>query len=109
MAQEAATRRLPHSLLRHLRSSSRSSLDTTMSLTKPVMRGLLTSQIKRQLVIATVLSGVAVAGWKILVQNPRKQLYADFYKDYDAQAEFDRIRNLGLFQSCRPDGEEAEE
>ncbi|KAK3874013.1 hypothetical protein Pcinc_021031 [Petrolisthes cinctipes] len=77
-----------------------------MSLAKPVMRGMLTAQIKKNLIVATGLSIVTVAAWKYFIQYPRMQKYADFYKDYDAQKEFDRIRNLGLFQSCRPDGEE---
>merc|ERR1712198_105353 len=91
-------------------SSSRLHYDNTatMSLTKPVLRGMLTQQIKKHLIIATGLGFAAVAVWKVAVQNPRKQVYADFYKTYDAQAEFDRIRNLGHFQSCRPDGEEEE-
>ncbi|XP_027237079.1 cytochrome c oxidase subunit 6C-1 [Penaeus vannamei] len=77
-----------------------------MVIAKPVMRGLLTAQIKKHIIISGILSFAAVGVWKTMVQNPRKQLYADFYKEYDAMAEFDRIRNLGLFQSCRPDGEE---
>ncbi|XP_042856264.1 cytochrome c oxidase subunit 6C-1-like [Penaeus japonicus] len=77
-----------------------------MVIAKPVMRGLLTAQIKKHIIIAGVLSFAAVGVWKSTVQNPRKQLYADFYKEYDAMAEFERMRGLGLFQSCRPDGEE---
>ncbi|XP_050689348.1 cytochrome c oxidase subunit 6C-1-like [Eriocheir sinensis] len=77
-----------------------------MTLAKPVMRGLLVAQIKKHLIIASGLSTVAVFAWKFMVQDPRIQAYADFYKTYDAQAEFDRMRNLGLFQSCKPDGEE---
>ncbi|XP_045137579.1 cytochrome c oxidase subunit 6C-1-like [Portunus trituberculatus] len=77
-----------------------------MTLAKPVMRGLLTAQIKKNLIVATGLSVISVFAWKVFFQAPRKQAYADFYKTYDAQKEFDRIRNLGLFQSCRPDGEE---
>ncbi|XP_053648785.1 cytochrome c oxidase subunit 6C-1 [Cherax quadricarinatus] len=76
-----------------------------MTIAKPVMRGLLASQIKRNIIIACGLSIVAATSWKLLVQDPRKRIYAEFYKNYDAQAEFDRIRNLGLFTSCKPDGE----
>ncbi|KAK7074164.1 Cytochrome c oxidase subunit [Halocaridina rubra] len=77
-----------------------------MSLPKPVMRGLLTAQIKKHIAIASVLCFITVGGFKVLVQDPRKRLYADFYKNYDALAEFNRIRNLGYLQSARPDGEE---
>ena len=34
--------------------------------------------------------------------DARKQKYADFYKTYDAQADFERMRELGVFQSARP-------
>lgn len=51
-----------------------------MVLAKPVMRGLLASQIKRNLIIASGLSVITVMSWKYLVQKPRIQAYADFYK-----------------------------
>ncbi|XP_066954210.1 cytochrome c oxidase subunit 6C-1-like [Macrobrachium rosenbergii] len=77
-----------------------------MAQVKPVMRGLLGQQIKRNLIISGVLCIITVSGYKFGIQNPRKQRYADFYKDYDAEKEFERMKNLGLFQSARPDGEE---
>ena len=51
-----------------------------MSLTKPVMRGMLGSQIKKHLLVAGVLCVVTVAAYKVAIQDPRKKLYADFYK-----------------------------
>ncbi|XP_076030290.1 cytochrome c oxidase subunit 6C-1-like isoform X2 [Oratosquilla oratoria] len=71
-----------------------------MTLAKPQMRGLLTNTIKKNLIIGTVLSVIAVCGWKYTVEVPRKKKYAEFYKDYDAMAEFERMKALGLFQSC---------
>ncbi|KAK8384326.1 hypothetical protein O3P69_009246 [Scylla paramamosain] len=84
--------------------SAATTTTTTMTLAKPVMRGLLTAQIKKNLIVASGLSVISVLGWKFFFQYPRMQGYADFYKTYDAQKEFDRIRNLGLFHgSCRRD------
>ena len=51
-----------------------------MTLAKPVMRGLLTAQIKKNLIVATGLSVITVFTWKVFFQAPRKQAYADFYK-----------------------------
>merc|ERR1711874_52658 len=80
-----------------------------MSASAPKLRGLLEKQIGRHLYVAIGLSIAAALGWKVAINDDRKKVYADFYKDYDAMADFDRMRNLGLFQSCRPDGEAAEE
>ncbi|XP_068247168.1 cytochrome c oxidase subunit 6C-1 [Palaemon carinicauda] len=76
-----------------------------MSAAKPLMRGLLTNQIKRNLAISGVLCVLTFTGYKYGVEKPRQQRYADFYKNYDAEKEFERMRNLGLFQSCQPDEE----
>lgn len=43
-------------------------------------RGLLHSQIKRNLTVAIGLTIVAGIAWKLLVSDPRRQRYADFYK-----------------------------
>ncbi|XP_064088987.1 cytochrome c oxidase subunit 6C-1-like [Macrobrachium nipponense] len=77
-----------------------------MAQVKPVMRGLLGQQIKKNLIISGVLCIITVAAYKFGIQDPRKKRYAEFYKTYDAEKEFERIRNLGLLQSARPDGEE---
>lgn len=39
------------------------------------------------------------------VTEPRKQAYADFYKQYDAVKEFNAMREAGIFESVRPSGE----
>lgn len=44
-------------------------------------------------------------GWKFLFAEKRKQKYLDFYKSYDAKADFERMKKAGVFQSVRPDGE----
>lgn len=38
------------------------------------------------------------------VTEPRKQAYADFYKQYDATKEFNNMREAGIFESVRPTG-----
>lgn len=39
------------------------------------------------------------------VTEPRKQAYADFYKQYDATKEFNAMREAGIFESVRPSEE----
>lgn len=43
------------------------------------------------------------------VLDARKQRYADFYKTYDGQKDFERMKELGVFQSVRPAGESDDE
>ncbi|CAM4628611.1 hypothetical protein PO909_005285 [Leuciscus waleckii] len=76
-----------------------------MSLAKPAMRGLLAKRLRFHLPIAFALSLVAAAAFKYAVTEPRKQAYADFYKQYDAMKEFNAMKEAGVFQSVRPSGE----
>ncbi|XP_033482154.1 cytochrome c oxidase subunit 6C [Epinephelus lanceolatus] len=76
-----------------------------MSLPKPMMRGLLGKRLRFHLPIAFALSFVAAATFKYGVTEPRKQAYADFYKQYDATKEFNAMREAGIFESVRPSGE----
>uniref|UniRef100_A0A0V0G3L6 Putative cytochrome c oxidase n=1 Tax=Triatoma dimidiata TaxID=72491 RepID=A0A0V0G3L6_TRIDM len=66
---------------------------------KPQLRGLLHSKIKRNLAIAVVLSAASGVIVKTFFGDARKKQYADFYKNYDAEEDFKRMKNLGLFQS----------
>ncbi|KAG9353422.1 hypothetical protein JZ751_018018 [Albula glossodonta] len=77
----------------------------TMSLPKPVMRGLLGKRLRFHLGISFALSLMAAAAIKYGITEPRKQAYAEFYKNYDSVKEFNAMREAGIFQSCRPTGE----
>ncbi|KAL2090651.1 hypothetical protein ACEWY4_012914 [Coilia grayii] len=69
------------------------------------MRGLLAKKLKFHLPIAFALSIVVAAAFKYTVTEPRKQAYADFYKQYDAMKEFNAMKEAGIFESVRPSGE----
>ncbi|XP_061724067.1 cytochrome c oxidase subunit 6C-like [Cydia pomonella] len=70
------------------------------TVSKPVMRGLLNSSIKRNLTVALTLAAISGVAFKQLVGNERKRKYAEFYRNYDAEKEFEEMRKKGLFQSC---------
>ncbi|XP_052383197.1 cytochrome c oxidase subunit 6C-1-like isoform X2 [Oncorhynchus keta] len=78
--------------------------NSTMSLAKPAMRGLLGKRLRFHLPIAFALSLVAAAAFKYGVTEPRKRAYADFYKQYDTTKEFNNMRDAGVFESVRPTG-----
>ncbi|XP_077283448.1 cytochrome c oxidase subunit 6C-like [Arctopsyche grandis] len=68
---------------------------------KPQLRGLLNSAIKKHLSIAIVFSLTTAVLWKTVVADPRRKKYADFYRDYDAEKEFEIMKSKGVFQSCQ--------
>ncbi|KAI5633259.1 cytochrome c oxidase subunit VIc domain-containing protein [Phthorimaea operculella] len=67
---------------------------------KPQMRGLLTAVIKKNLIISIGLAALSGIAFQQLVAKPRKQRYAEFYRTYDAEKEFEEMKKKGLFQSC---------
>ncbi|RVE50790.1 hypothetical protein evm_004539 [Chilo suppressalis] len=70
------------------------------TIAKPQMRGLLNSVIKKNLTVAITLSIISGFAFKVLVGDARKQRYAEFYRTYDADKEFEEMKKKGLFQSC---------
>ncbi|XP_008298650.1 cytochrome c oxidase subunit 6C [Stegastes partitus] len=76
-----------------------------MSLAKPAMRGLLAKRLRFHLSIAFTMALAAAVAFKYTVTEPRKQAYADFYKQYDAVKDFKAMREAGIFESVRPSGE----
>ncbi|TSZ54738.1 Cytochrome c oxidase subunit 6C-1 [Bagarius yarrelli] len=75
-----------------------------MSMAKPQMRGLLAKRLRFHLPLAFGLSLFAAAAFKFTVTEPRKQAYADFYKQYDSMKEFNSMKEAGVFESVRPSG-----
>merc|ERR1712198_161418 len=71
----------------------------------PQLRGLLKSQLKKDFAIACVLTFSAVWGVKHFVKDRRAKVYEEFYKNFDAQKEFIRMREAGIFDSVAPGGE----
>ncbi|KAG5309856.1 PREDICTED: cytochrome c oxidase subunit 6C [Acromyrmex echinatior] len=69
---------------------------------KPQLRGLLTAQIKKNLVSMLVISISAGLAYKILVTDKRKHRYAEFYKTYDAEKQLKIMNEAGLMQSYIP-------
>ncbi|XP_058819249.1 cytochrome c oxidase subunit 6C [Topomyia yanbarensis] len=75
--------------------------EVTAKIPKPVLRGLHNASIKRNLIVAGVLCTISVIATKVLYVDPKKQQYADFYKTYDPNAHFERMRKAGLLESVK--------
>ena len=58
--------------------------------------------------MATVVSTATTTAWYFAVNKPRKDAYATFYKTYDAETDFQRMKALNLFQSQAKIDEAAE-
>ena len=68
-------------------------------LPKPVMRGMMVSLIKRNMVIAGVVATVTSSAYWYFVARQRKINYENFYKNYDAMKDYERMKAAGVFQS----------
>ena len=52
----------------------------------PQLRGLLNARLMRDLIALPFLAGSGGFLWYWFVMKPRREVYAEFYKNYDAQA-----------------------
>jgi len=77
-------------------------------LAKPALRGFHLKEIKRNVGLATVGASVVSVAWYWFVNKARRDNYASFYKNYDAEAEFQRMKAAGVF-NCVKQIEEAQE
>ncbi|XP_052867097.1 cytochrome c oxidase subunit 6C [Anopheles cruzii] len=68
---------------------------------KPVLRGLHNATIKKNLIVSSVLCTIAVVAMKVMHNDPKVRDYAEFYKTYDADKAFQRMKNAGLLQSVK--------
>ncbi|XP_005423509.1 cytochrome c oxidase subunit 6C-2 isoform X2 [Geospiza fortis] len=69
-------------------------------LPKPQMRGLLARRMKFHLIGAFVVSVGSAALYKFGVAEPRKQAYADFYRNYDPMKDFQAMKAAGVLESA---------
>ena len=70
------------------------------------MKGQLMLNIRKNLVIATVISTAACVGWYFGVIQPRKQAYANFYKTLDIDKMYERQKSKGIFNCIKAIEEE---
>uniref|UniRef100_A0A182ISD5 Uncharacterized protein n=1 Tax=Anopheles atroparvus TaxID=41427 RepID=A0A182ISD5_ANOAO len=68
---------------------------------KPVLRGLHNATIKKNLIVSGVLCTIAVVAMKVMHNDPKIRDYAEFYKTYDANKAFQRMKDAGLLQSVK--------
>jgi len=73
-----------------------------MAAARPQLRGLLAIALKRQVIVCTGLSVVSVLLVKHFVKDARLKRYEEFFKNYDAEKEFERLRDAGAFTSVAP-------
>lgn len=70
----------------------------------PPLRGLLSSFVKKHAIISVGFTIVATYAVKLALYDPRKEKYNSFYKTFDNEKEFIRLRDAGVFQSVAPGG-----
>jgi len=77
-----------------------------MSLAKPQMRGFLKSYAK--IMFPVVFAGSATAGYSYyhFISVPRQQKYEEFFRTWNDEIAFERMRRTGLFQGAPLEEEE---
>lgn len=65
---------------------------------KPILRGHVKAYIVRAFLISSTISCIAGWSYKHFVADARKKAYADFYKNYNAEEEADRLYKMGLIR-----------
>jgi len=79
-----------------------------MAAVRPQLRGLLASNLKKHVVVCTGLTLAAVFLTKHFVHDARLKTYEEFYKNYNPEKEFERLRDAGAYRSVKPASEEKE-
>ncbi|XP_055592684.1 cytochrome c oxidase subunit 6C-2-like [Uranotaenia lowii] len=71
---------------------------------RPVLRGLHKAQTTKNVTVALLLCAASVVIGKVLYVNPKMQKYENHYRNYDAEAAFERMKEAGYMQSVPPGG-----
>ncbi|KAM7073868.1 cytochrome c oxidase subunit 6C-like [Molossus nigricans] len=74
---------------------------SSSALRKPQMHGLLAKLLRFHIVGAITVSLGVASFYKFGVAEPRKEVYADFYRNYDSKKDFEEMRKAGIFQSAK--------
>lgn len=70
---------------------------------RPVLRGLLERFLRKHLIIGFGLSLVGALAWKFGVMDVKQRKTKQFWSTYNPDEDFERMRQLGVFHSARPD------
>merc|ERR1712098_261333 len=73
---------------------------STMSLAKPQMRGFIKSYAKLMMPCIFLGSGTAAASYYHLVSVPRIEQYEHFFRTWNDEIAFERMRRTGIFQGA---------
>ncbi|XP_019406736.1 PREDICTED: cytochrome c oxidase subunit 6C [Crocodylus porosus] len=73
-------------------------------LPKPQLRGLLSKWLRFHAVGAFLFSAGSAVIYKFSVAEPRKRAYTEYYKNHDPIADFEALREAGVFESVKPKG-----
>lgn len=78
---------------------------TAPAIPKPKLKGIHTRIALVNLCVASALAVVTAFSVKVFRNDERRKDYLRFYANYDAMKSFNRMKEAGLLQSCRPDRE----
>nr|BAN20385.1 unkown protein [Riptortus pedestris] len=64
-------------------------------LSKPQLRGLLHSAIRKNVIVGMVLAAISGVAFQYTVCEPRKRRYAEFYRNYDPEVDYRNMVKMG--------------
>merc|ERR1712198_130593 len=76
----------------------------SIRIAKPLLRGINAKETKRDLIASVIAGFVGMFAFKYAVCQPRIQQYAEFARNYDPYADFERMAAAGIFQTVNADG-----
>ncbi|GFO19348.1 cytochrome c oxidase subunit 6c [Plakobranchus ocellatus] len=63
------------------------------------MRNLLLNKTKKDFAIALIIASTAAIAYKFGVQERRRSTFQEFYRTYDADKSYERMKKMGVFDS----------
>lgn len=70
---------------------------SSSALPKPQMHGLLAKHLRVHVIGVFIMALGVAASYKFSVVEPRKKMYADFYRDYNSMKDFKEMKKAGIF------------
>jgi len=78
-------------------SSEKSSSKVTTG--RPTLKNLTRARVPRAGIIGGSIAAVAAISWKIFISDRHKRDIASFYKTYDPERDYARMKSAGVFKT----------
>jgi len=81
------------------KTSSSTKAVSSSSAGRPSLKNLTRARVPRAALFGCTLAAVSAVAWKVFVSDPHKREIAAFYKSYDPERDYARMKAAGVFKS----------